>query len=128
MSKHMANRPHLLDVDKIAAARKGALNDGGALKGCALEIHVRNNGRSKYGYFRYNGTQFDEKRTERIPLGPYELGLPYLRRERAACERLIEQGKSPKRLRSYEQERRRAANMTLRDGVAAFFVHGHAVL
>jgi integrase len=117
----MANRPCLLDIPTIAAAGDGVLNDGGELPGCALEIHVRNGGKSKRAYFRYNGTPFGEKRTERLPLGSYELGLFDLRRERVACEQLIEQGKSPKRYRTDQQEKRRAATMTLRDALEEYW-------
>jgi integrase len=124
----MANRPHLLDVSKIAAARDGVHNDGGALAGCALEIHVRNGGKSKRAYFRYNGTPFGEKRTERIPLGSYDLGLPRLRRERVTCEQLIEQDKSPKRHRSEQQERQRAAAMTLRNALEEYWAYARRVL
>jgi integrase len=119
----MANRPYLLDVNKIAAAADGVLNDGGELDGCALEIHIRNHGKSKRAYFRYNGTPFGEKRTERISLGSYDQGLPYLRRERGACEQLIAQGKSPKRYRVQDQEKRRAAGMTLREALEEFWKH-----
>jgi integrase len=124
----MANRPHLLDVSKIAAASDGVHNDGAALDGCALEIHVRNNGKSKRAYFRYNGSPFGEKRTERIPLASYDLGLPRLRRERVACEQLIEQGKSPKLYRAEEGEKQRLAGMTLREAVAEYFAWGHKVV
>jgi integrase len=126
----MTNRPNLLDDSTILNADAGVLNDGGDRPGCALEIHVRqlrNGDKSRHGYFRYNGTPFGEKRPERLPLGSYEeLGLTRLRRERAACELLIDQGKSPKRLRSHDQERRKAAGMTLRQAVKEFFVYGHA--
>ena len=121
----MANRPHLLDIGTIATASDGVHNDGGELDGCALEIHVRNDGKSKRAYFRYNGTPFGEKRTERIALGSYDPGLAHLRRERGACERLLEQGKSPKLHRAEGQEKRRTAGMTLRQAVAEFFEVGH---
>jgi hypothetical protein len=124
----MANRPHLLDISTIATTRDGVYNDGGALDGCALEIHVRSGGRSKRAYFRYNGTPFGEKRTERIALGSYDLGLNRLRRERVACEQFIEQGKSPKLHRSQQQERQRVATMTLREAVKEFYDYGHRVL
>jgi integrase len=124
----MANRPYQLDASTIATAPDGVHNDGGALDGCALEIHVRNGGKSKRAYFRYNGTPFGERRTQRIPLGPYDLGLPRLRRERDACEQLIEQRKSPRLHRSEQQERQRAATMTLRDAVEEFYDYGYRVL
>jgi integrase len=119
----MANRPHLLNVSAIAAARDGVYNDGGALPGCALEIHVRSGGKSKRAYFRYNGTPFGEKRTERLPLGSYDLGLPRLRSERVVCEQLIEQSKSPKRHLSDKKDRQRAEAMTLRDALEEFWAH-----
>jgi hypothetical protein len=59
-----------------------------------------------------------EKRTERIPLGSYDLGLAYLRRERVACEDLIEQGKSPKKHRDQQHEQKLR---TLRQAVREFF-------
>jgi len=117
----MANRPYLLDVNKIATAADGVHNDGGELQGTALEIHIRNGGKSKRAYFRYNGRPFGEKRIERIALGSYDLGLPHLRRERSACEQLIEQGKSPKRHRAEKKERRQGASRTLRQAVDEFF-------
>jgi integrase len=117
----MANRPYLLDVNKIAAAKDGVHKDGGELDGCALEIHIRNGGKSKRAYFRYNGTPFGEKRTERIPLGSYDQGFAYLRRERAACERLVEQGKSPRRHRSEQTEQRQSASRTLRQAIEEYF-------
>jgi integrase len=117
----MVNRLHVLDIATIAAAEDGVLNDGGALDGCVLEIHKRNGGKSKRAYFRYNGTPFGEKRTERLALGPYDLGLTHLRRMRVTCERLIEEGKSPRRYYDVEQEKQRTAGMTLRQAVAEHF-------
>jgi hypothetical protein len=113
-------RPHLLTSDFINTAPDGVHNDGGAIKGCALEIHVRNGGKSKRGYFRYNGTPFREDRTERLPLGSYELGLPYLRRERVVCEQLIEQDKSPRQHYAEQKERQHSAKRTLREAVEEF--------
>src|SRR5262245_28016623 len=116
------NRPHQLDSDKIASATKGVLNDGGAVPGCALEIHVRNGGKSKRAYFRYPGTRFGEKRTERVPIGSYTIGLVQLRRERVTCEQLIEQDTSPKRYYRDQKERQHSARRTLRVAVQEFFV------
>jgi integrase len=120
----MATRPHLLDLGTIAAVTKRCvLNDGGALEGCALEIHVRNDGKSKQAYFRYNGTPFGEKRVERLLLGSLDLGLPHLRRERVACEDLVRRGESPKHHRARDQEQRRAAGMTMRQAMDEFFAY-----
>jgi hypothetical protein len=99
---------------------------GGDLPGTALEIVVRNGGKSKRGIFRYNGRPFGEKRNERFPLGSFDKeGLAALRRKRAACERLIEEGKSPKQehQRAHEQklERRRLSQRTLGEAVEDFF-------
>jgi integrase len=124
------NRPHLLDDDTIknATDNNRVYNDGGALPGCALEIHVRNDGRSKRGYLRYNGIPFKENRTTRQPLGDYfELGLPGLRRKRAAGEALIEQDKSPRQhAHELAQNRKKAtdaANPTLGEAIEEHFAH-----
>jgi integrase len=123
------NQPHLLDDDKIknATDNNHIYNDGGALPGCALEIHVRNGGRSKRGNFRYNGIPFNENRTTRLPLGCfYQLGLPGLRRKRAACEALVEHGKSP-RQHAHEIARARKSNPTtnptLAEAIEEHFTH-----
>src|SRR5262249_27177441 len=91
-------RAHLLDPKQIDEAvksgRRCVLNDGGEVAGGALEIHIRSgNGRA---VFRYPGAKFGEPRIARHPLGPYH-SLPLLWAERAACEKLIREGKSPKR-------------------------------
>jgi integrase len=124
----MANKPHLLDAAKVAAAADGVHNDGGAIPGCALEIHVRNDGKSKRAYFRYNGTPFGEKRIERISLGPYDKGLGELRRECVACEELVRQGKSPKRFRERQKEERIARGMTLRQAMDEYYKAGNEYL
>jgi hypothetical protein len=123
------NQSNLLDMSTINAAADGVLKDGGEVDGCVLEIHIRNGGKSKHGYIRYNGTPFfGEKRTERIALGSLDQGLRQLRRERVACEDLILQGKSPKRFRGQQQEQRRAAGMTFADALEEFWPHGVKVL
>ena len=129
----MKGQLHLLDDETIKKATDKKLrvyNDGGALPGCALEIHVRNNGRSKRGNFRYPGAQFGESRTARHPLGDYHvLGLAGLRRKRAACEALIEQDppKSPRRYaHELAQERKKAtdaSNPTLDAAIEEHFTY-----
>jgi integrase len=125
----MKNRPHLLDAKTIDAATDDnrIYNDGGALSGCALEIHVRNGGRSKRGNFRYNGLPFGENRTTRKPLGDWhELGLAGLRRKRAACEALIEEDKSP-RQHAHEvdrdQKKKPTTNPTVAEAFEEHFAH-----
>lgn len=123
----MENRPNLLDDAAIrnATDNRKVHNDGGELPGCVLEIHIRNGGRTKRGYLRYNGTQFGEQRTARLPLGDYhQLGLKQLRRKRAACEALIEQGKNPKRhAHELNEERRKhqIGNITVAEAIEEFF-------
>ena len=118
----MPTKPHLLTSTMIDAATKGILNDGGAVESCALEILIRNNGRSKRGYFRYHGTRWGERRTMRIPLGRYDdIGLVQLRRMRAALEQLFLDGRSPAGHQKQLAEQRRAAGMTLGEAVDEFF-------
>jgi integrase len=124
----MTNRPHLLTTSFIETAPDGVHNDGGAIEGCALEIHIRNGGKSKRAYYRYNGTPFGESRTARVSLGSYDQGLAHLRRERVALEQLIEQGKSPKRHRGHQQKQRRAAGMTLRNAMDEFWTFAYRAL
>jgi integrase len=117
-------RAHLLDpneIDKaIKAGRRCVLNDGGEVAGCALEIHVRNG--NARGVFRYPGAQFGEPRIARHPLGPYH-SLPLLWAERAACEKLIRENKSPKGHYGQQQEEQRAAARTVRQAMEEFFAH-----
>ena len=123
----MEKRPYLLESKTIenAVDLRKVYNDGGELDGCALEIHVRNGGKSKRAYFRYNGSPFGEKRVERVPLGRYERGLAELRRKRDDCEQLVKQGKSPKiylkRKGEQRLERQRLARRTLGDALDEFF-------
>jgi hypothetical protein len=130
MAKSRLPRAHLLDpkeIDKaIKAGLRCTLNDGGEVAGCALEIQVRKNG-AAHGYFRYNGTPFGEtgktgkSHIQRIPLGPYDQGLPHLWSQRAACEQLIREGKSPKLHYGRIEEEQRASSRTVRQAVEDFF-------
>src|SRR5262249_34661747 len=117
-------RAHLLDPAEIEAAikagRRCVLNDGGEVAGCALEIHVRKKD-TAHGVFRYAGARFGEPRVARISLGPYAQGLPHLWSQRAACEQLIREGKSPKRHYGQQQEEQRAAARTVRQAVEEYF-------
>jgi integrase len=125
----MKSRPNLLDDATIANATDNdrVYNDGGDVKGCALEIHVRLDGRSKIGRFRYNGLPFGENRTSRVTIGSYaELGLRGLRRKRVAYEALIEKGKSPKRHShevKQEREKFHRSNISLREAIEEHFAH-----
>jgi len=67
----MTNRPHLLTTSFIETAPDGVHNDGGAIEGCALEIHIRNGGKSKRAYYRYNGQPFPWAETHQREWMPY---------------------------------------------------------
>jgi len=123
-------KQHLYKDQDIRTAPDGVHTvGGGTLPSTALEIHIRNGGKSKHGYFRYNGTPFGEKRTERIALGSYDQhGLTKLRHDCVACEKLIEQGRSPKQHLEREKERLRKAGMTLRQAMDEFYEHGRRKL
>src|SRR5262249_5314896 len=99
--------------------KDGVHSEPGDVEGCALEIKKRNG--SMRAYFRYPGTQFGERRTMRIPLGRYDQGLRELRLKRASCEKLILEGKSPQRHQQLEDDRRRAAGMTLHQALDEYW-------
>src|SRR5262245_18162529 len=116
------DRPQLLTSIFLASAADGVHSEPCNVKGCALEVHVRNDGRSMLGYFRYRGLKLGDKtRVSRVPLGSLDLGLPYLRRECVTCEDLIRQGLSPKQHRGAQKEKQQAATRTVRVALNEYF-------
>jgi hypothetical protein len=106
---------------------------GGDLPGTALEIRVRNGGKSKRAYFRYNGKPFGEKQhPTRLPLGDFnQEGLTALLRKRAACEQLMREGKNPKqehkRAEKQKQEQQLLSQRTLGQALEDFFNYARGV-
>jgi integrase len=124
----MVNRTQLLDPTFLATAPDGTYSEPGNIEGCALEIRVQKGGKSKRACFRYNGRLFNEPRTTRLKLGSYDLGLYQLRRMRADCERLIEQGKSPRAYQKRQEEQKLAASMTFRQAFEEYRKHATEVI
>ena len=95
---------------------------------------MRYGGRSKRGYVRYNGRPFGETPVVRIPLGDYDerSGLAELRCQRAACEDLIRQNKSPKvhskLMLEQRLEQQQLTKRTLGEALEDFFEFGRTTL
>jgi hypothetical protein len=124
----MPTRKQLLSDSFLATAEDGVHSEPGNVEGCALEIKKRK-GRMR-GFFRYNNTKVGDKdgkgnvpRFMRLPLGSYSQGLRELRRQCAALEELVEQGRSPRRYRQQTQDKLRAAGMTLREALDEYWPH-----
>src|SRR6516225_507751 len=125
MPRHPGSPPVTDEVVLKATDEYRSYSLRGTLPGCSLEIVVTRGGRSKRGYCRYPGAQFNEPRIVRHPLGNMlELGLPKLRRAYAQCEALIEENKSPRAYAHevlYERQQQHARNITLATAIEQFF-------
>jgi integrase len=123
---------HLLTQAQIDAATKGTLHDGHDHGELVLE--VRNDGKHKSYFYRYNARQWDGKRGERIGLGsahrdkPGGISLDEARRKASACRNLIKRGVNPttyrdgrKRLKKKQEEKQSANARTLGQALDDYF-------
>jgi len=118
---------HLLTEAQVEAATDGILHDGHDHGELVLE--VRGNGRHKSWFFRYNGRQWDDRRGERIGLGPARIvSLDEARRKANACRNLIKRGVNPKtyregrqRLADKQAEKQATAERTLGQALDEYF-------